>query len=127
MSAGTFEEGKYEDDSGNVWRVRCQPETKGLTLNSVANGYPSGALTPGLPTLPQKLLSRRGFGVTQRSVQIELTENGTGATADYLGIGARLTIPVFDPTVWAGYAEGDTGTYLGVACKFVNKSPEVIR
>jgi len=127
MSAGVFESGKYADDSGNVWECRVQPETKGLTLDSVANDYPAASLTPGLPTLPVKTSGRRGFGITMRSVTIELTADGTGATADYQGTGTRYTIPVFDSTVWSGYDKGQTGTYLGIACKYVGKSPEVIR
>lgn len=127
MSAGGFEEGKYLDESGNIYRVRVQPETKGLELGGTSNAYPTAAVTPGLPTLIRKLLTRRGFGVTMRSVQIELTADGTGSTGDYQGEGTRHNIPVFNPTVYNGYAEGQTGTYLGIACKFVNKSPEVIR
>jgi hypothetical protein len=124
MSAGTFEVGKYEDDSGNIWECRVQPETKGLTLNTVANDYPASAATAGLPTLPVNVSSRRKFGVKMRSVTIELTADGTGATADYLGTGTRFTIPVFDPTVWAGYDKGQTGTYLGIACIYRTKSNE---
>jgi hypothetical protein len=62
-----------------------------------------------------------------RSVTIELTADGTGETADYEGTGTRHTIPVFSETVWSGYDKGQTGTYLGIACKYVGKSPEVIR
>lgn len=127
MSAGIFEEGKYEDNGGNIYRVRVQQETKELALNAVLNGYPTGGVTTGLPTLRQKLLSRRGFGVTMRSVQVEMTADGTGSTGDYLGLGSRHNIPVFDPLVYDAYLEGHVGTYLGIACKFVNKSPEVIR
>lgn len=126
MSAGTFEIGKYEDGNGNVWECRVQPETKGLTLNSEANAYPTGAATAGLPTLPVNISSRRKFGIKMRSVTIELTADGTAETADYQGTGTRFTIPVFDPLVWAGYDKGQTGTYLGIACVFRGKSSEEI-
>jgi hypothetical protein len=62
-----------------------------------------------------------------RSVQVEMTADGTAETGDYLGTGTRHNIPVFDPVVYAAYDNGQTGTYLGIACKFINKSPEVIR
>jgi hypothetical protein len=62
-----------------------------------------------------------------RSVTVELTADGTGETGDYEGTGTRFTIPVFDPDVWDGYAKGQTGTYLGIACVFRGKSPEVVR
>lgn len=126
MSAGTFEIGKYEDNNGNVYEVRVQPESKGLTLDSVANAYPAGDAAPDLPTLAISQ-SRRGFGVKVRTVTVELTANGTGAVADYLGEGSRLTVPVFDPATHAAYGKGQVGTYLGIACKYVGKNPEIIR
>lgn len=126
MSAGTFEVGKYEDGAGNVWECRLQPETKGLELDSVANAYPTADPTADLPTLPVNVTSRRKFGIKMRSVTIELTADGTAQTADYEGNGTRFTIPVFDPTVWAGYAKGQTGTYLGIACIFRTKSNEEV-
>jgi hypothetical protein len=126
MSAGTFETGKYEDGAGNIWECRVQPETKQLTLNSVANAYPTGDPTADLPTLPVNVSSRRKFGIKMRSVTIELTADGTAETGDYEGTGTRFTIPVFDPTVWAGYAKGQTGTYLGIACEFKGKSSEEV-
>jgi len=126
MSAGTFEVGKYEDNAGNIWECRVQPETKGLTLNSVANDYPTEAATADLPTLPINVTSRRKFGIKMRSVTVELTADGTAETADYEGTGTRFTIPVFDPLVWDGYAKGQTGTYLGIACVFRGKSSEEV-
>jgi len=126
MSAGTFETGKYEDEAGNVWECRVQPETKGLTLDSVANDYPTGTPTADLPTLPINISSRRKFGIKMRTVTVELTADGIGETSDYEGTGTRFTIPVFDPTVWSGYAKGQTGTYLGIACEFKTKSSEEV-
>lgn len=126
MSAGAFEIGKYEDNGGNVYEVRVQPESKGLTLDSVANAYPTDSATAGLPTLAISQ-SRRGFGVKVRTVTVEMTAAPTGAIADYLGEGSRLTVAVFDPVVWDGYDKGQTGTYLGTAVKYVSKNPELIR
>jgi len=126
MSAGSFEQGKYEDNSGNVWEVRVQPETKGLTLNSVANAYPAAALTADLPKLPINTSSRRKFGIKMRSVIVELTADGTGATGDYQGTGTRHAVPVFDSDNYDLYAKDQTGTYLGIACKFVRKSGEEV-
>lgn len=126
MSAGVFEEGKYEAGNGTVYPVRVQPESKELELNSVANAYPTDAITAGVPTIPIRK-SRRGFGISVRTVTVELTADGTGETADYLGEGALLTIPVFNPTVWDGYGKGQTGTYLGIACKFKSKNPELVK
>lgn len=126
MSAGTFETGKYEDEAGNVWECRVQPETKELTLDSVANAYPTASPTADLPTLPINISSRRKFGIKMRTVTVELTADGAAETADYEGAGTRFTVPVFDPTVWSGYSKGQTGTYLGIACEFKTKSSEEV-
>lgn len=121
MSAGAFEDAKYEQAGGvNIWPCRAQPESKGLTLNSVANAYPSDAVTANLPKIRLRK-GRREFGLPIRTVTIELTADGTGATAEYLE-GTLQTIPIFVESVWNGYAEQQTGTYLGIACKFVGKS-----
>lgn len=126
MSAGAFEEGKYESGNGFIYPVRVQPESKGLTLNSAANAYPTDELTANIGTL-SLTGGRRRFGVIPRTVTVEFTAEPTGAVADYSGIGSQFTVPVFDPTVWAGYSKGQTGTYLGTAIKYINKAPELVR
>jgi hypothetical protein len=127
MSAGDFEVGKYETNGGSyVYECRVQPETKELTLNTAANAYPAADATSGLPTLEISKRGRRGFGITPRTVTVELTADGTGETAEY-ATGNRYEIPVFSESVWNGYDKGQTGTYLGIACAFRAKSPEVIK
>lgn len=126
MSAGAFEDGKYESGNTFVYPVRVQPESKGLTLDGVANAYPDGTLTANIGTL-NLTGGRRRFGVIPRTVTVEMTAAPSGAVADYAGIGSQFTVPVFDPTVWDGYSKGQSGTYLGTAVKYVNKSPELIR
>lgn len=121
MSAGTFETGKYGQDSGgNVWPCKAQPETKGLTLGGVANAYPSAAVTPGLP-LVRLRKSRREYGLPIRTVTVKLTEDGSGAQAEYAA-GTLHTVPVFVKSVWDGYTSGQVGTYLGIACEFAGSS-----
>lgn len=127
MSAGAFEVGKYETDSGTyVYECRVQEETKELTLGGVSNAYPSADATADLPTLEISKRGRRGFGITPRTVVVELTEDGTGAYGEY-SEGNTYEIPVFQKSVFDGYAKGQTGTYLGIACEFRAKNPEVIK
>lgn len=126
MSAGAFEDGKYLSGNSFVYPVRVQPESKALTLGAVANAYPAGDLTANIGSLPLTG-GRRRFGVIPRTVTVEMTEAPTGAVADYAGVGSTFVVPVFNSTVWTGYTKGQTGTYLGTAVKFVNKSPELIR
>lgn len=121
MSAGPTESGKYEGNGGTfVWAVRVQPETKGLTLGSVANAYPTAVVTAGTPRIKVRK-TRREVGVPIRTVTVRLTANGTGATAEYLN-GSLHTVPVFRESVWNGYGEGQVGTYLGIACEFAGNS-----
>jgi hypothetical protein len=126
MSAGEFQAGRYEDNNGNVWRVRVQPETAALTINSNANAYPAAQATAGLPTLPINVSSRRKFGIKQRSVTVEMTAAPTGARADYVGLGSRFVIPIFQESVWDAIGEEDTGTYLETAVIVRRKSNEEI-
>ena len=121
MSTGAFETGKYEQNGGtNVWPCKAQPETKGLTLSGVANAYPTAGATAGLPRIKLRK-SRREFGLPIRTVTVELTADGTGVTAD-MDAGTLHTVPVFKESVWEGYDELQTGTYLGIACVFSGKS-----
>lgn len=123
MSAGTFENGRYESIDGQyIWPCRAQPESKELTLGGVANAYPADPVTSGLPKIRLRK-GKREFGPTVRTVTVKMTAAPTGARADYAGVGALLTVPIFQQSTWEEYGEGDTGTYLGTAVEFVGKFP----
>ncbi len=123
MSAGSFENGRYESIDGlYIWPCRAQPESKALTLDGVANAYPAEAVTEGLPKIKLRK-GKREFGPTVRTVTVKMTAAPTGSQADYLGIGALLTVPVFQQTTWESYGEGQIGTYVGTAVEFVGKFP----
>jgi len=123
MSAGAFENGRYESIDGlYIWPCRAQPESKGLTLDGVANAYPTDGVTEGLPKIRLRK-GKREFGPTVRTVTVRMTAAPTGPQADYLGLGSLLTIPVFQQSTWASYGEGQTGTYLSTAVEFVGKFP----
>lgn len=122
MSEGVFEDGKYQGDDGKIWKVKVQPETKGLTIDSVPNAYPADALTAGLPRLKLRV-SRKTRGIKPRYVTVVLTANGTGAKAGYLA-GTIHSIVVFDKDVFDAYELQDTGTYQGINCQLIMKSGE---
>lgn len=126
MSAGNFDlDGKYESNSGQVYRCRPQPETAEMTLDGTANAYPSGAITAGVGSLKLSK-GNRELGVVPRRVKVRWTAAPSGPQADYGGIGSTFLVPVFNPTVFAGYAEGNIGTYLGVACVLDKKFSEEV-
>lgn len=123
MSAGKFEIAKYEQATGgNIWPCRAQPETKGLTLNSVTNDYPTASVTAGLPRLRLRK-GKRQFGISVRTVTVRLTADGTGSVADYKQDTIHV-VPVFKQSVHDGISIGQTGTYLGIACVVVGKFPQ---
>lgn len=119
MSSGVFESAKYESLEGDIYAARAQPESKGLTLGSVANAYPTGAVDTKVSA--NLTGSKRQNGVTARNVRVQLTATLTGYKPD-----AVLTVPVFTQSVWNGYKRGQVGTYLGAAVKFVGKTGEGI-
>lgn len=125
MSAGSFIDSKYESDAAYMFPIRLQPETEGLTLNGVANAPSTGAITENLPTIGVSR-SRRGFGVHPRFVTVRLTASGVGKTVEYTA-GRLYRVPILNPTVWAGVVKGQTGTYNGIACEVVTKTPELTR
>lgn len=125
MSAGSFKTSKYESNDAFVYPIRIQPETEGLTIGGTANAPSADGITENLPTLVTSK-SRRGFGCHPRLVTVKLTADGAGVAAEYKA-GRTYRVPILNPTVWAGITKGNTGTYLGIACEVVSKSPEVLR
>jgi len=125
MSAGVFVDSRYKSDNDLVFPIRIQPETAQLVLDTATNTATVNDVGAGLPTLVTRK-SRKGFGVHPRFVTIELTANGTGAKADYLE-GTQHRVPILQKAMWESLVKGDVGTYLGIACKLVSKTPELLR
>jgi hypothetical protein len=121
MSAGAFETGIYEDGKGGFRGIRVQPETKALTIATVANAYAAGPVD----TAPRAKVSgsRRSYGVHARKVTVRFT--GTVPTG-YKALGTT-TLPWFDPTTFAALTELATGTYLGSPIELVGTSAEKIK
>lgn len=123
MSAGNFEDGKYEDDSGNVYLCRRQPETSDLILNGQANVDPTGDIDQ--PIAARLTGSSRRYGVKARQVRIRFTAAPpAGYSPDDI-----LTVPVFtlDAFNTMKAVRGATGTYLGTAVKLVGVSNESVK
>lgn len=118
MSAGAFENGKYELGGGQIARVRVQPETKALVIGAQTNTYP--AADPTLPgRYPLNLNGKRRKPFSARSVSVKLTAALAGYKPDSI-----LKIPIFRPAMYNAIIEGATGTYLGTAIEVVGKSNE---
>lgn len=123
MSSGPFNLVKYETGKGFITAVRSQPETAGLTLNGGVNAPPVGSRTPGVPIMKVSG-TRRGYGQRARTVSVVFLAVPAGGQYQ---IGNLVRLPVYSPTVWESYTDGDEGTYLGAAVRFAGKSAEVIK
>ena len=121
MSAGVFETGRYaSNETGLTHGIRVQPETKALTINSVANDY--SAVTTLTKPNAQVGKGKRSVGINCRTVTIQLTTALTGYKA-----GSNIVLPWFVESTYNAIARDQTGTYLATACKVVGKSPERVR
>jgi len=125
MSAGNFDSGKYERDSGVIMKCRPQPEDKDMVLAGKTNAYPSGNVTSGNLGYARLSGSRRRFGVHARYVVLRWT---AGAPIGYKD-GFTVRVPIFKKSVFDDIVDNDpaTGTYLGTAVEVVSSNPEKVR
>lgn len=120
MSAGRFEDGKYQASGGGIFACRAQPESKQLVLNGVSNAYPAGDVDQPYPI--RLRVGKRTRGLVPRTVTVRFT----GAVpAGYLEGGTHEVV-VFQNTTFASYTEtaGQTGTYLGSPVVMVGQYPK---
>lgn len=119
MSEGRFETSRYQLNSGDITRIRIQPETISAFTQNVA---PTGAITAGLPAAKVSK-GIREYGIGARAITVKWT--GTPPSG-YLATG-YLRIPILTESVWDGFTEGSTITYLGAEAEIVGKIPERIK
>jgi hypothetical protein len=120
MSAGDFVISTYETAAGNFAKIRVQPETLTLTIDSTANSAGAGPVNQQASAIANG--SRRGIGVNARRVRLEWT--GSPPTGyDPNGI---LTVPVLTPALFNAIDKGDEGTYLGAGVRVVGVTPEYV-
>lgn len=121
MSAGKFNRSRYMADNGtDIYPVRVQPETLALTLGGTANAAPAGAATEKISARISG--GRRTLGMNCRRARIQFT----AAPPDGYAVDKILTVPILTPTLYQSISKGTTGTYLGVACEVVGKTPEYV-
>lgn len=126
MSAGAFVSGIYITDKNVAVNISVQPETKSLTLNTVANTDGTGPIQAGLPSAKVSGTGR-SIGINARKVRVRFT----GAVPPgYLGTTGIISLPVLTKTTWDAYDKQQTGTYTleGTAydVEFVGKTGESI-
>jgi len=124
MSAGAFVRSRYEaaaENGGGIYSIRIQPETQNLTIATVANDPPAGAVDQKVSCRASG--SARKIGLNAFRVRIRWT--GTPPTG-YLAT-SPIALPVLTPEARAAYVVGATGTYLGAAVEVIGRSAETIR
>jgi hypothetical protein len=118
MSAGKFEQGVYESDSGDYHVCRYQPETTAATLGGVANTI--AAFPPSSVFWVKLTKGAREYGLAVRKVRLRWTGPApTGYKAD-----TTFEIPVMTPSVFATCILNGGAIYLGEACQIIGKTYE---
>lgn len=105
MSRGDFTDAFYETDSGEICKVRVQPETLAATIGGTANASATGPATQLASAIVRK--GKRQIGVGCRLVGIKWDTPPT----DYTGEIAY--IPVMSPTLFNSLSGGEAVTYNG--------------
>lgn len=122
MSAGNFEDSKYEDNAGRIYVIRIQPETRSLTDGTTANEPPAG--DSDQPLRARARLGRKEYGLRARKVTIRFTGTlPTGYSGD------DLSVPVLTPAAYNAYTATPnvTGTYLGAPIVILSGEGEKLR
>jgi hypothetical protein len=123
MSAGVFENVKYELDATNggyIMSGRVQPETLAATDGTNANAEPAGAINaPGSAKVSK---GRREFGVGMRRVLLTLTGS---APAGYSG--EDVVIPVLTPATFTAWVKDTEITYQGTTWEVKERYAESVK
>jgi len=125
MSAGAFTIGRYAASYGAgtaIHPIRVQPETLTLTIATVANTAPTGAISN--PISARVSGGRRAIGLGCRKVTVKFS-GALPANLGYLANGS-LTLPWLNPFTVA-IAKGAVGTYQGAAIIVTGISPEIVK
>lgn len=123
MSAGNFVDAKYEDDAGNIYDCRVQPETLDLTLNGAQNAIPTGAADQALSA--RMTGSRRKYGARARSVRVRFT----ATPPEGYDANSVIELPILRPDRYQTMksVKKPTGTYLGVAVVGIGFTGESVK
>lgn len=123
MSAGAFEDGRYQTTQtpAVIVPILVQPETKDLVIDGVSNAYPAGPVD----AFPSAQVSKgaRSIGINSRVVTVKFT----GALPSGYKADSPITLPWFVDSTFGAIKRGQTGTYLSSAITVVGKRAEKVR
>ena len=115
MSAGRFTGSRYQATYGAgtaIHPIRVQPETITLSIDSIANDPPAGAITNPISAVVSR--GRNARGLRPRTVTLRAPD--TSPPDGYLA-GGVTTIPLLQQAIFTAAANADDETpvsYLGV-------------
>lgn len=117
MSAGAYIDSIYENDLGNGFAIRVQPETV-----TVWNPAGAAALVPGNPSA-QVSSGGRSIGVNARLARFSWVGVApTGYSQD--GV---ITVPILTKAAYDALVKNTPYPYLGGQLNLVGKTAETIR
>lgn len=119
MSAGPFTKVYYQDDDGQFWNTRVQPETENTTPANPGATFGSGQETNGYLQVSK---GQRERGVIMRKAVLTPAPGATPPTG--YKAGQNLKIPILTQSAFVEFrnaAKGnDTVTYLGANWKILS-------
>ncbi len=106
MSAGAYSRSRYEDNQGNIWKIKVQPETEALEIGGTTNAPPTGEITPGFPSA-QVQRGRQSIGINARLCRLKFTATApTGYDPN-----GTIALPVLTQAAQSVFVADATGTY----------------
>jgi len=122
MSTGQFLPAFYESDTGEIHRIRIQPETAALAVGSVTNTIPAGPATNDQQV--RVSASRNSFGVKARKVRFRMTTPTT--QGGIIAAGEVLELPWLQRESFLDITRpgGQEVTYQGGTGVIIGGTPE---
>lgn len=122
MSTGPFLNAFYTSDTGEVHRIRIQPETASLARGVTTNTIPAGPATNDQQV--RISASRNSVGVKARKVRFRMTSPTT--VGGIIAAGAILELPWLDPVTFLAVTRpgGQVVTYQGGNGVIIGGTPE---
>lgn len=122
MSTGPFLDAFYQSDTGEIHRIRIQPETASLARGGITNTIPAGPATNDQQV--RVSASRNSIGVKARKVRFRLTTPTN--VGGIIAAGSVLELPWLQPDTYLQVTRpgGQEVTYQGGSGVIIGGTPE---
>lgn len=122
MSTGPFLPAFYESDTGDIHRIRIQPETAALAQGATTNTIPAGPATNDQQVLVSA--SRNSIGIKARKIRFRMTSPTT--VGGIIEAGRVLELPWLQRETFLQVTRpgGQVLTYQGGSAVVIGGTPE---